>query len=315
MTYAPRLWAVLLVLALMATRAYGACGSLSIPNMGSVDWLGAAGDYEVFDSTEYVQALTFDLKKKQGGQCNYVVGISTGGSGVFNPRELVRQSNILDYNVYDDASQSNVLQDFASGGTLITGAFTGGGANETHTLTYYWVIPKEQVVAASSFNYTDTLTFEAYQDDPPPWTLEDTATRAHRSTVASAVEVSLVDTGAGFNVADTTQLLDFGTLTLNENLAFDIRARGNVNFDVALQSTNSGVMAHTSEPDTVPYTLDVDGGPVDLSSGNPVTIASFNGGTTTLEGEVYQIDVTIGSVSGMASGTYDDTITVTISAQ
>jgi spore coat protein U-like protein len=304
-----------LALLLLGGEARAQCGSLTFPNLPVVDWQGAGGSYDVFDATEYVQSVTFGVNKKQGGQCSYVIGISTGGSGAFDPRELLRTGVTIDYNLYDSAAQSNIVQDYASGGTLISGQFSGGGQNESNTHTYYYVIPVEQIVGSATQPYEDTVTFEVWMDLGGSYGLEDSATRKHRASVSTAVELSLVDTGGAFNVGDSTQLLDFGTLTQGENQAFDLRVRGNANFDVALQSANSGVMAHTTASSNVPYTLEVDSGAVDLSSGNPVTVASFTGGTTTIDGQVYEIRVTIGSLSGTGSGTHEDNITVTVSAQ
>ncbi len=304
--------ALLMSAALIASEAHAQCGSLKAGNSQTVTWQG--GSYDVFDPTEYVQAVTFDLEKTGGGQCDYIVGISVSSTnGLFDPREM-KDTSYLDHNVYDDASQTNILQDLPSGGTVLSGSFTGSQNNETHTLTLYWVIPKEQVEPFNTQDLKDKLTLEVYQDDGG-WNQEGTADYEFRANIPAAVEVSLVDTGGGFNVADTTQLLDFGTLTLGESLAFDLRVRGNTPFDVSLQSANSGVMVHAAAPEQVAYTLDVDGGPVDLSSGGAVTIASFTGAATTIEGEVYVIDVTIGAVAGYAAGTFQDNITVTVSAQ
>ena len=129
------------------------------------------------------------------------------------------------------------------------------------------------------------------------------------------VEVSLVDTGASFNAADLSQELDFGTFFTGESLRFDLRARGNTSFDLSLQSQNRAVMAHSSLPSTVPYTLEVDGLLVDLTGGASIPIASSTGGMTGPEGDVYEIEVTIGSLTQSLGGLHRDSITVTLTAE
>jgi len=73
-------------------------------------------------------------------------------------------------------------------------------------------------------------------------------------------------------------------------------------------------MQHTSLPSQVPYTLSVAGSPVGLSGANPVPVASFSGQSTSAQGEVYPVRVTVGSLVGAASGEHRDSLTVSLIA-
>ncbi len=218
--------------------------------------------------------------------------------------------------MHDSASLANILMDMASGSAVITGEFTDADAqHEERRHTYYWAIPPLQVVPGSNSRYQDRLSFRLHEEVGGVYVQRHSATKHHRARAAKMVEVSLVDTGASFNAADVSQELDFGTFFTGESLRFDLRARGNTSFDVSLQSQNRAVMAHASLPSTVPYTLEVDGVPVDLASGASIPVASSTAYMTGSEGDVYEIEVTIGSLSQSLGGLHRDSITVTLTAE
>lgn len=308
------LWLMSLVLA--AASAEAACGRLRLAEVDAVDWQGAGGGYDVFDATQYVQPVEIRVRKERGGTCSYAIGISEGSSGLFDPRELVRRGQRLAYNLYDTSAQTNILMDLALGGTVIRGGFTDADARqETHTHTYYWTIPAQQIVPGSSGRYADRPTLRLYEEVNGVFAQRHTRRKRHRARAPRLVEISLVDVGAPFNAADVSQTLDFGTFFEGQSLSFDLRARGNTGFRVSLESRNRGVMAHASLPSRVPYTLSVDGVPVDLGRRRPVRIASFTGETTDAEGEAYRIEVQVGSLAGTLGGRHRDSVTVTLTAR
>ena len=304
-----------LVISLPA-RAQTGCGRIHLTDMDPVDWRGGGSSYDCFDAAQYVQAVEIRVRKTGGGSCRYAIGISEGGAGVFDPRELSRPRGKLLYNVHDSASLASILMDMTFGGAVITGEFTDVDAKqEAHRHTYYWSIPAGQVVHGSNSRYQDRLGFHLHEEVGDVYVPRQSATKHHRARASKMVEVSLVDTGAPFNAADVSQELDFGTFSSGESLSFDLRARGNTSFDVSLQSHNQGTMAHASLRSSVPYTLEVDGVPADLTSGSSIPIASSTSGMTGPEGDVYEIEVTIGSLSGSLGGLHRDSITVTLTAE
>jgi spore coat protein U-like protein len=311
------LWICLVAGALWAERVEAACSQIHLANMDPVDWRGASGgSYDVFDTSQQVQAVEIRVRKTGGGSCRYAIGISEGYSGTFNPRQLVRRGEKLAYNLHDSAAQTNVLMDLALGGSVIEGVFTNSEADlETNTHTYYWIIPPMQVISGANSWYQDRPRFRLHEEVGGVFVQRHSGTKHHRARASRMVEVSLVDAGAPFNSADISQQLDFGVFFAGQSLRFDLRARGNTSFDVSLQSVNAGVMAHSSLPSAVPYTLEVDGIPVDLASGAEVPIASFSGDATGVDGVGYRVAVTIGSLSGTLGGLHRDSITVTVTAQ
>ncbi len=314
---AARLLAIVLALtALLPASAEARCGQIQLAEMNPVNWRGGGGTYDAFDTAQYVQAVEIRVRKKGGGQCRYAIGISEGNSGAFEPRELSRQGSKLAYNLYDTASMSNILMDMELGGTVISGEFRDAGARrEVNTHTYYWVIPPQQVAPGTRSGYRDQLAFRLHEQVGGVFVQRHQRTNGHRARAARVVEVSLVDSGMYFDASDVSQRLDFGTLRSGESPDFDLRARGNVSFEVSLQSQNQGVMTHTSLRSSVPYRLEVDGVPVNLRNGPPVSIASSSGEMTGSEGEVYRIAVTVGSLVRSLGGLHRDNITVTLTAR
>lgn len=131
----------------------------------------------------------------------------------------------------------------------------------------------------------------------------------------SGVDVSLVESGKPFDIGETTQLVDFGTLESGEQRGFDVVVRSNNGYAVTMQSQNHQLLVHTRTPTvdgTVAYSVIFNGGGVDLSTGAPVQIISGTG-TTPATGAAYPIEFTVGTLSGNeAAGTYSDVINVEV---
>ena len=130
-----------------------ACNSLRFRNLGAqVTWQGGSGSgYEVFDSGQTVQAVTFDIRKSGPTGCNYFVVISVGGNGTFS-RQLSGSGNTLEYNFYTSAALSSVVKDVptATSSEIISGSFSGAGTQDaSHTVQVN--IPPLQVVPPGRF--------------------------------------------------------------------------------------------------------------------------------------------------------------------
>lgn len=138
----------LLPLFALAPRAEGVLtctfGSITGVNFGS---------YDVFNPgpTKGTGTISYSCKKT-GGVRNVTMSLSTG-SGTFANRTLRTGSNVLNYNLYPDAANSQVWGD----GTGTTYLYTTDPVdNRLYTLTVYGTIPAGQDVGVGS--YTDTIT-------------------------------------------------------------------------------------------------------------------------------------------------------------
>lgn len=309
------LFAIVVACLVRPTNARAACGDLILESIGTVDWQGAIGSYDIFDASSYAQPVSIRVTKINGGTCTFAIGVDEGQAGSYSPRRLRHGADRLDYNLYTDSALTNILTDLGGGGQQLVGAFTTKADTETLMLTYYYSIPPLQVVPGTNGNYADRVRFTVYDTTTNRARGRASQNVSHRAQVARTAELSLVETGAPFDANDVSQFMDFGIFFTGQSLSFDLRGRANTAFDIEMQSANGGLMVHTSFPASqVPYTLTSNGNAVALGAG-PVVIGSFAGGATSSQGELYAVTVTIGSLAGTYGGLHQDQITVTLVAR
>ena len=248
--------------------------------------------------------------------------LSAGQSDDFNQRKLSEMTNRLNYNAYTDSGKSSILKALpaATQSEIIAGSFPVAVALiQTNTHKFFWTINPQQVVPASGTPYTDgNLTLSLYSGllflSP---TLVTTKTITFRARVDSSVDVSLVESGKRFDIGETTQLIDFGTLESGEQRGFDVVVRSNNGYAVTMQSQNHQLLVHARAPaigETVSYSVIFNGGGVDLSTGAPVQVIAGTG-TTPATGIAFPIEFTVGTLSGNeVAGTYFDVINVEVTA-
>ena len=314
----------LFVLLLLPHEAQALCVNLAFGDVPSlVTFEGGSGGYAVYDPQEYLQTVSFEVRgEATGATCEYFVTLSAGQSGNFNQRKLSEMTNMLNYNVYTDSGKSSILKELptATQSEVIAGNFPVAVAlTQTNNHEFFWTINPEQVVPASDGDYADgPLTLRLYSGLPlfSP-TLVATKTITFQARVDSSVDVSLVESGKPFDIGETTQLVDFGTLESGEQRGFDVVVRSNNGYAVTMQSQNHQLLVHTRGPaiaDTVAYNVIFNGGSVDLSTGAPVPIITGTG-TTPATGTAFPIEFTVGTLSGHeVAGTYSDVINVEVTA-
>ncbi|MBI3561670.1 MAG: spore coat protein U domain-containing protein [Gammaproteobacteria bacterium] len=312
------------LLLLLPPAAHALCVNLAFGNVPSlVTFEGGSGGYAVYDPQEYLQTVSFEVRgEATGATCEYFVTLSAGQSGDFNQRKLSEMTSTLNYNAYTDSGKSGILKALptATQNEIITGSFPVVVAlTQTNAHKFFWTIAPQQVVPAADTPYTDgNLTLSLYSGllflSP---TLEATKTIRFQARVDSSVDVSLVESGQRFDISDTTQLIDFGTLESGEQRGFDVVVRSNDGYVVTMQSQNQQLLIHARAPaisDVVSYSIIFNGGGIDLSTGAPVPVIAGSG-TTPATGVSFPIEFTVGTLSGEeTAGTYADVIYVEVTA-
>lgn len=92
----------------------------------------------------YPQSIPLSISNRRKVPCDYFITFSEGASGTFN-RTLVNGANTLNYQLYDQANQANILKDLPS--ATVSEVISGTFANrETQQLSFFLVIPAEQVL-------------------------------------------------------------------------------------------------------------------------------------------------------------------------
>ncbi len=304
-----------------APMARATCLTLSIKNVSvTQSYVGGAGAYSPFTATTYNQTVAFDVS---GGAvtvaCSYFITLSAGSSGNNGQRTLVLGSKILNYNAYTDSTNTNILKDLttATASQILTGSF-GIGSGLTNHHTFSWTITPQQIVNATTSPYSDTVTLTVYTGILGILPVQvATQTLTFQSTVDSDVDLSLVPSGSAFNIASTLETVDFGNLASGASQGFDLVIRSDSGYKVTLQSANKQALLiqNAAYTDTVPYTMTINGTSVDLSSGAAVSPVAVSGVTTAQTGVALPIVITLGTLTGHeTSGTYQDIVTVTVSA-
>lgn len=245
--------------------------------------------------------------------CNYFAVINYGSASTYSARSLTNGSYNYPIQIYKDAGHTLIIKDLAdatSSSDVIDGVFPEGSGSITNTQVYRPSIDPTTYTRFGS--YSDTFTIRLYEGTLSSNVLRRTRTVTLTYTQPKKIDLSLVDTSAAFNIADTTQTLNFGNLTTGAVKAFDLILGYNAGYSLQLSSANNGKLKHASLPTTINYALTVNGANVNLSSG-PASVSS-NTGVSPAGGLRLPISATIGSIAGKDGGNYSDTITVSVTS-
>lgn len=110
------------------------------------------GTYDVFSPTP--RDSTGSVVYRCGTDANITISLDRGGAPSFNPRRMLKGTEALDYNLYQDAARTTIWGD----GTGGTQAYFSANPpnNKDVTVTIHGRIPAGQDVGAGA--YTNTVT-------------------------------------------------------------------------------------------------------------------------------------------------------------
>jgi spore coat protein U-like protein len=289
-----------------------------VPAVGAL----GIGEAATFSSTPAEVSLTYDFEADTvsteevtvtGGIRDYGVGISAGGSGSADARELSGPGGtVLSYQIFDTVASGVIVKDLDAapdGSGLLTGRTFFNDSPQNFDVIVY----QGQLVPPGV--YSDLVTLSVYDSSDGTPTISDQEPLPISVTVAPFVSIAVVDTGGLFDPASDNILLDFGSLALGVQRSLDLLVVANIDYVVTVDSTNQGALALLPPGDgsTVPYTFEVDGIFQNLSSG---TAQVLNGsGPTPLAGNRHTFAFEIGDPTGATSGVYEDNLTITVTAQ
>jgi spore coat protein U domain-containing protein, fimbrial subunit CupE1/2/3/6 len=134
----------------LAANSWGACTVSSSPV--------GFGDYNIFSNVpmDAVGSVTISCDPSTPPPVPYTVTLDAGANsgGVFVPRKLARTGGgyNLNYNLYRNATRTEVWGDGTNGSFTVTGSLSASSG----VLTVYGRIPAKQLVGVG--NYTDTVT-------------------------------------------------------------------------------------------------------------------------------------------------------------
>jgi spore coat protein U-like protein len=316
----------LILMFLVSGNAFADCGyQLSIPTLS----------YGLGDNNPTMQGTFTLTRTKNGGpKCNnFFIAFTTGWSNDLNNRRLTNTTTsnaFLYYNLYKNSNSTGILKD--ANGTITSPnevLFGTIGINQTVTLNYYFTLaPIGAGTPPRAGVFEDHISVQAYQGSYLPnqnYGLEDSKTLNLYVNVAQSIAISLVDTNAPHNSAQTSKTLDFGVLEENEQMSFDIRLVSNTAHILYVSSVNNGKLKRVGGSGSgsaanaeIAYEFYGNnsssatwlGG---SSSSNVGLLWNYN--TTPAGGTRYPVRIKIKSVTNKTPGEYQDSLTLSVVSQ
>jgi len=190
--------------------------------------------------------LATTVTRADNGSCDYFIGFSDGSAANYASRRLSFGSAVVPMNVYKDAARTRILKDKPSEAVVaddvLQGSFAGGPGPDAQTLNYWAAIQPQSDYLPSGI-YFESLTATLYSGKVNgSYHFESSQSLVLAYYIGRRVDLSLVDTGAPFNLNDTSQDLSFGTLSSGQSRALDLVLQYNAGFRLTFSSENNGAL-------------------------------------------------------------------------
>lgn len=268
---------------------------------------------------KFQQGMTYSFSIKNSSNSNncinYRAYFSRGDANSYN-RKAFSGNNSIPYNLYSDSSMNTVLKEYgdASSGEFLSGSLPNSGTYYNNSFTVK-MVDLNSVFSSPPNHYGDLIEVRFYSiKNNGTETYERSAYIYFSFVVPRYADLSLVSLNSAHDPSQTEYTMDFGTLTSNNIQSASLNIKGNVGFGIYMASQNGSFMKNASSQ--VPYQIKV--GTTNYMSlsnaGQKTYIMQRNSGTS-VNAENYPISVQLGTVpNNIATGNYEDVITVTVEA-
>lgn len=283
-----------------------ACKSLSLNVQTALIDLNANGS----------PALQFTVTRSNSanGDCNFFIVLDNGSAGTFATRNLSHGGDQNPIQFYTTSARNVVLKSITEASTVsdvIPGKFIGN-SNAGIVSFYYPVFVANTGLPPGP--YLDGFKISIYEGTISSHLLSASATNNvnYKYIKGNYVDMSIVDTGAPFALSDTTQTLDYGSLTTGESLDCDLMLMYNSGYVISMSSLNNQRLKNTTSANYIPYSMTLDGLSVPLTSVSQVVKSGT--GSSLAAGTRLRVVGTIGSIAGAPNGTYNDTVSISVAS-
>ena len=271
-------------------------------------------DYYTQDvyNTNFGTEIPLDITVGHSGLAvNFFITISGGGSGSVENRQLKDGTKTTEYFLYTDVQNQTLIKDIAANPTsdeVLSGYFSNNQSQITVSYTY--VIPPAEFPATGY--YSDSVVVTLYSGTLSNYTQVSQTTIQYAVQVPYEVNLSVVPTGAAFDVNSTAITLDFGVLTSGLERSADIVVLANTPYKLLLTSSNGSRLTRADqwEDSEIPYICSVNGSTVNLPSYQAVEIGQST--PTPAEGDRYELDFVIGDFWDVTTGIFQDTLQISL---
>jgi len=277
-----------------------------------------------FSSLEYYTTLNYNKEtgivlrqeisiSQYGPDRDIFVTLSGGSTGDPLNRKLLNDDGYgASYLLVNDPGEKTMIKDLSAlpnSNEVLTAHLDEG--NSSALLEYYIIVEPGSYLP---YGYlTDSFDITVYEGDLNNYTqlMSSSVTIAMEAPRIAAL--SVVEQGGAFNESKTDITMDFGWLTPRAERNADIIVQANLPYSLTLNSINRGFLEpqQRSIKDNISYSCFVDGTEIDLSVSN-IEIGSAE--ISDENGDRYALKFIIGDFWDIASGTYEDSIRVTLSA-
>jgi spore coat protein U-like protein len=283
------------------------CGiNISVSNI-HFNWAG---------SDQVVTGTVTLTRTNNANKCRpWLIGFGKGSSADYQNRKMFNATEYLSYNLFKNSNSNDPLRlinDVTRNRHRLLIRFSKNGMSKSGNFEARMAIPNDGREFLKKGTYFDTVTVEAVSNNNNV-NFGGQTSATIQCIMPTEIDISLVDTGAAFNLSDTNQVLNFGTLTQGDSQSFDILARSNAGYAIYFSSQNNGKLKHLSENESIDYSVIAGGSTINLGSSQstPALIAQATG-VTSEDGARIPIEVTMGNPQSKLQGQYQDLITITV---
>ncbi len=231
-------------------------------------------------------------------------------------RRAYSGGNSVPYNLYSSINLGNPLKDYPE---AVAGEYIEvfmSSSNAAVPVTAYVALPNlDTIFSTPPGVYTDVIPFHYYAvRSNGSLDLQTSRYVTISIQIPRFAELSLVSQNAPHDAAATQYIMDFGALETGKERRADLIVLGNVGFGVLMSSQNGGRLVNGVSH--VQYRLQIGNGPqLNLSpAGNQYQVIQ-RPTATTLAGSRYPLNITLQNVpTSLATGAYEDVITITVQA-
>ena len=129
--------------------------AVAVPNCDISTTGVSFGTYNVFSATPLDSTGSVSYKCT-GNAANITIALDRGGAPSFNPRQMLKGTEALNYNLYRDAARTTIWGDGTGGTSVYSDPNPPNGL--TTPVTIYGRIPAGQDVSAGTYTNTVTAT-------------------------------------------------------------------------------------------------------------------------------------------------------------
>lgn len=260
------------------------------------------------------QPYTIRRSDPSNGRCStYRLFFSKGIANSYQ-REAANSSGArADYNLHQNFLMFGTLKDVNDANSFLE--YIQGSTNDenvTYNGVFYISLPGTNSQGTlSGGTYTDNILIRVYSvASNGDQLLEEVQPFSVNIISNTTIEISLVDEGGAHNASSTAKILNFGNLSINQEMGADIMVKSNTAYQVRLSSLNNGNLVRSGSQ--IGYQLRVNNTVYNLSSssGTPVSVGSGAANGSTPARFNVKVKIT-GTTTDKVAGDYEDTITIT----